>query len=236
MAKFCTKCGRPLEEGTTCSCEATVKENTVSTGVKDANWYVTSFMDIVKGIFTKPIDTIKKYATEEYFVLGVIALIINSLITGLMTYFTLEQSTDMLSGMFGFASYGLQTVEIPFMRVFLTISIFMVVAFLVSALMIYVMSALLFKANTNIKKCISLVGVCSVLTLITSIVAIVCIYLSMKLFIIVLLLAGVLYLCHMYHGIQAITDIDENKQGYTFLVSVAVATFVVLYILPKLFF
>lgn len=236
MAKFCTKCGKPLEEGKACSCEATVKENTVSTGVKDANWYVNSFIDIVKGIFTKPIDTVKNYATEEYFILGVIALIINSLVTGLMTYFALKESTDVLSGMFGFASYGLKTVEIPFMKVFLMISIFMVVGFLVSALMIYVMSALLFKANTSIKKCISLVGVCSVLTLITSIVAIVCIYLSMKLFIIVLLLAGVLYLCHMYHGIQAITDIDENKQGYTFLVSVAVATFVVLYILPKLFF
>lgn len=235
MAKFCTKCGKPLTDGKPCSCEATVQENTVA-NTKDANWYVSSFMEIVKGIFTKPIDTIKKYATEEYFILGLIALIINSLVTGLLTYLFVKQSSELLVGMTGFSSYSLGSIEIPFVKVFLTISLFMVVAFLVSAAMISVMNTYVFKANTSMKKCISLVGVCSVLTLVTSLVAIILLYLSLKVFLVFLLLAGILYLCHMYHGIQVISDLDENKQGYTFLVSVSVATFIVVYILPKIFF
>lgn len=243
MAKFCTKCGKELQEGVPCSCEAQSSPvgNTVSqtNGTVDMNWYVNSFIEIVKGIFTKPIDTIKNFAKEEYFILGMIALFINSLVTGLMGYLFLKESSQSFTsimGLSGLSGFGMGSIEIPFMKVFLIVTLFMVVGFLVSALMIYVMSALLFKANTSMKKCIALVGTCSVLTLITTIVAIICIYISVKLFIIVLLLAGILYLCHLYHGIQVVSDIDENKQGYTFLVSVSVATFIVVYILPKLFF
>ncbi len=241
MAKFCTKCGKKLEDGKPCSCEEkkveeNVKKEVGTTNSTDINWYVNSFIDMVKGIFTKPIDTIKKFATEEYFILGIIILVLNALLTGVMTYLMLDEVGTTFTNMSGFYSFAATSIEIPFMKTLLYVTLFMAVGFVVSALMIYVVAALLFKANTSIKKCISLVGTCASLTLITTILAIVCLYISTKIFFIVLLLAGVLYLCHLYHGIQKVSDIDENKQGYTFLMAVAVATFVVVYLLPKILF
>lgn len=242
MAKFCTKCGRKLEDGKPCPCEKEEKkvekeERKVSHSEPstDINWYVNSFIDMIKGIFVKPIDTIKKFATEEYFVLGIIVIILNALLTGVMAYLTLEEAGSAISGV-GLYSLGFSGIEVPFMKTLLYVALFMIVGFAVSGAMIYVMAGPLFKANTNMKRCIALVGTCASLTLITTILAIICLYISVKVFFIVLLLAGVLYLCHLYHGTQEISNIDENKQGYTFLVAVAVATFVVVYVLPKILF
>lgn len=245
MAKFCTKCGRKLEDGKPCPCEKeekkVEKEENIERKVShsepstDINWYVNSFIDMIKGIFVKPIDTIKKFATEEYFVLGIIVIILNALLTGVMAYLTLEEAGSAISS-FGLYSLGFSGIEVPFMKTLLYVALFMIVGFAVSGAMIYVMAGPLFKANTNMKRCIALVGTCASLTLITTILAIICLYISVKVFFIVLLLAGVLYLCHLYHGTQEISNIDENKQGYTFLVAVAVATFVVVYVLPKILF
>ena len=87
MAKFCTKCGKKLEEGKKCSCSKVevVKEETVTIGT-NANEIVNSLIDIVKGIFVKPIDTIKKYSDDANMVLGFILIAITSLITGIMGY------------------------------------------------------------------------------------------------------------------------------------------------------
>ena len=51
MAKFCTKCGKKLEEGKTCDCEKTTVVN---------NNMVNDYMEVLKGMFTKPLDTMKK--------------------------------------------------------------------------------------------------------------------------------------------------------------------------------
>ena len=250
MAKFCTKCGRKLEDGKPCPCEkeekkvekeeSTEKKVSRSEPTTDINWYVNSFIDMIKGIFVKPIDTIKKFATEEYFILGIIVIILNALLTGVMVYLVNEEAPGFISMMLsllGADSFSFGALfDVSFMKVLLYVALFMLVGFGVSGLMIYVMAGPLFKTNISIKRTFALIGTCATLTILTTIVAIIAVYISTKAFLVVLLLAGVLYLCHLYHGIQKISNIDENKQGYTFLVAVAVATFAVVYVLPKLLF
>ncbi|MCI8394576.1 MAG: hypothetical protein HFH86_03755, partial [Bacilli bacterium] len=70
---------------------------------------------------------------------------------------------------------------------------------------------------------------------ITTLVVIVFMYMSMTLAMILLVLAGILYLTHLYHGFMEISSIDSNRLGYVFVSSVAVASFFVLYIMPKIF-
>ena len=63
MAKFCTKCGKKLEDGKPCDCcKKEVKKEVVvesKTNGFDFNECVNSYIEMVKGIFVKPIDTIK---------------------------------------------------------------------------------------------------------------------------------------------------------------------------------
>ena len=63
MAKFCTKCGKELKDGKACDCEVV---STKTEGV-DISGYVNSYIEIIKGIFTKPVTTIKKYVTADNF-------------------------------------------------------------------------------------------------------------------------------------------------------------------------
>lgn len=242
MAKFCTKCGKKLEDGMTCDCAkketaTSVKEEVVAS--KSANDIVNSLIDIVKGIFVKPIDTIRKYADDSNMLLGFILMAINSLITGIMVYFLAKESMGLLTSMMGFGSlYSLSSasIEIPFFKVVGYVFLIMAVYFVVLAFVSYLVSNKLFKADTTWKKVVASVGVCSMLTSITSIVAIICIYISMKVFAIVVMLAAILFLGYYYHSIKISSDIDENKQGYTFISALAIALFVALYLLPKILF
>ncbi len=239
MAKFCTKCGKPLKDGKPCDCQKDVKETEKKEEVVasvTAKNYLNLFLEIVKGIFIKPADTIKKYSVKENFIFALMAILLNSVITGVFVYFLLKEGSSIVASLMGYGSLFGASIDISFMKVLLQITLFMIVAFLVSALMIYVMAGALFKAKTDVKQCISLVGVCSIFTLITTIVVIVCTFISIKFALILLVIAGAFYLTHLYQGITDISGLDKNKYAYTFMVPIVVASFVVLYILPKLLF
>ncbi|MBE6147747.1 MAG: YIP1 family protein [Firmicutes bacterium] len=242
MAKFCTKCGKKLEEVRVCDCLTDVKDAIISEPNKrkdiDFQKYLDLFFDVAKGIFMKPIDTIKKYATEENFDFGVIAIFLNSIIFGIMFYFLVEESMSYVNGMMGLTSlgYGLIYGEISFFKILVYAILFMAVFFFGIGIMIHFMNSIIFKGDSSIKRAISLVGVCSVLTTVTSVVGLICLFVSIKLFGIVVGLAGVLYLCHLYHGVQIVFKVDENKQGYIFLATIVAVMILVSYVLPEILF
>ena len=102
--------------------------------------------------------------------------------------------------------------------------------------MIYVMAGVIFKDKIDMKKVFSLVGVCSVFTTVTTVVSIILNYISIKLMMVVLLISGIFYLTHLYQGVQETTEVDKNKLAYVFVPAISVATFVVVYVLPKILF
>ena len=240
MSKFCTKCGKKLEEGQKCDCEKNQKEKVASTTSSiDVNSYINSYIEIVKGIFTKPVNTIKKFATSDHFILGIIALILNSMISGIFLYCVSKEAMGSFTNLMGGYNsllLGTTSIEIPFFKTFLYGILFMIVGFAVTALMIYLIAGSMMKDKIDIKKAFSLVGVCSVFTTVTTIAAILLTYLSIKIMIVVLLIAGIFYLTYLYQGIEEVTEINKNKLAYVFVPAISIATFVVVYILPKILF
>ena len=122
MAKFCTKCGKKLEEGEVCTCsQNTAKTSTsAAAGSVDFNQLFNDYVNIIKGIFTRPSDTIKEYAKGGKMLLGIIALVINCLVSGLFFYFFMDKAFGGLMGMFG--GYGSLMssagMSLPFGRIF----------------------------------------------------------------------------------------------------------------------
>lgn len=213
------------------------KEGTTTSNF-DFNACINSYIELIKGIFTKPIDTIKKYATTNNFTLGMIATVLNCIVSGIFLYCLCSEAMGMFSSLMGGYDsllYG-TTVEIPFFKTFLYGIVFMAVGFTVTALMIYVIAGTILKDKVELKSVFSLVGVCSVFTTITTVVAIILAYISIKFMFIVLLVAGIFYLTYLYQGIVEITKVNKNKLAYVFVSAISVATFVVVYILPKILF
>jgi len=62
MTKYCSKCGKLLEKGAKCNCQASKKVARKET-IKE---FITEFLTIYKTIFTKPIDTIKTYTNKGF--------------------------------------------------------------------------------------------------------------------------------------------------------------------------
>lgn len=244
MAKFCTKCGKKLEEGQVCDCGKQVKKEekvmpaTVNSNGFDFNETLNSYIDMVKGIFVKPVDTIKKYATSDNFILGLIALALNCIISGIFLYCFCSEAMGLFSSLMG--GYGSlltsTSIEVPFFKTVLYGILFMAVGFSVTALMIYVIAGAILKDKIDIKKAFALVGVVSVFTTLTTLVAIVLNYVSTKFMLIVLLIAGIFYLTYLYQGIAEETEVEKNKLAYVFVPAISVATFVVVYVLPKILF
>lgn len=240
MTKFCTKCGKKIEDGKKCNCSNEVSTVNESNGGIDFNEIINSLVDIAKGIFVKPIDTIRKYSSDSNMVLGFILIAINSIITGIMGYLLVKESLGGLVSLFmgGYGSlYSLtgSSMEVPFFEIAGILFLIMAVYFVVLAFASYIIANKVFKADTTWKKSVASIGVCSALTSITSIVAIICVYISMTAFMVVICLAALLFAGYYYHSIAVSSDIDENKQGYTFISAMAVALFVAVYLLPKIF-
>ena len=244
MAKFCTKCGKKLEDGQVCDCTKTVSQSasqantgSQSTGNIDFNRGLNDYLDIIKGIFTKPADTIKKYAQSNKVLLGIVAMIINCLVSGLFFYFFCKEALGGLMSLFmgGYSSLLSSSYEIPFGRCFLMGIVFMAFWFTVCAFVILLIANPILKDKMDIKKAFALVGSCSVFTTLTTILAIICSFISIPITIAVLLIGAGFYLTHLYQGLSDITNIDKNKLVYVFMPAVAVATFVMVYIVPKFF-
>lgn len=240
MSKFCTKCGKPLEEGKPCKCQANAVNESVagSTASGQTTDYVNTFIEMAKGIFLKPISTIKKYSTQNNFVVGLIAILINSIVSGLLLYFIAKEAMGALNI---FGSYGgllgmTTSIEIPFMKTLLYGIIFMLAGFATTAAVIYAIAGPLFKDKIDLKKVTSLIGTCSVFTTITTLIAILFTFISIKVTFIILLIAGIFYLTYLYHGIKETTEVEDDKLAYVFVPAISVATFVVVYILPKILF
>lgn len=237
MAKFCTNCGKPLEEGKVCDCKKNAEkkeiEQSANSIVED---YFHTFLEIVKGIFTKPVTTIKEYSTKENFGFACIALLVNAIISGLFMYCYVKEGTNAVGSIFGYGSLVTANINVSFVEILLQGMLFMLVGFVVSAGMIYLLAGPLFKSNMDFKKVISLTGVCSIFTLITTLIAIIFVFISMKLATILLLVAGAFYFTYLYHGMTEISNLDKNKMAYVYVPALSVAAFVVVYILPKILF
>lgn len=257
MAKFCTKCGKSLEEGMVCDCQQ-VQPNVVEVAAPaqapvqaqasvsqpksnnvngfDFNKYLNDYLEVLKGVFVKPIDTINKFSESSYFLLAIIALVINCIISGVLFYCVYSETIGAFTSMMGgFSSLLSGSIEVPFFKTFMQGFIYMAAGFSVMALMIYVMNSVVFKDKVDIKKVFALVGTVSVFTTITTAVCIALNYISMKIMIVVLLLGAIFYLTYLYQGISEFSKVNKNKLAYVFVPSIAVATFVVVYVLPKLF-
>lgn len=95
MAKFCTKCGKQLEEGQVCDCQSSViPSQTVSvTNTSSKIDVKESLMDCVnvfKKVFTKPVEAIKEFVCDNKFIAGIIMIVVAAISAGIYKIATLK--------------------------------------------------------------------------------------------------------------------------------------------------
>jgi len=221
MAKFCTNCGKKLKDGETCDCK---KDTTVS-----SNEMVNDVLEISKGMFVKPIDTIKDNTKEDKFNLSMILVGIMSLMAGLFGMAVLKNlvaaAMGTMSSMTGFGSSSYlmdsftSSFELPYARVFFTCLIVVFALSFVFAGILYLVNTVMFKGKANFKTIYSLYGVISVITTTTLALGALVLFVNIYVGMIVIALGAILKSVYVYHGIKFIGPKDENKYGYIYLIT-----------------
>ena len=214
MAKFCIHCGKKLKEGEVCDCQANVSVQTDNLG--------TTLLNVLKGMFVKPIDTIKSYTNEKNFNLALILVGIFSLSAALFMLSLIKNLSDMATSSMGaltLYSITSTSVEIPYLQIFF-ISLIAIIAFtFMYTALLYLVNSVMFKGDKSFKKVFTMYGINTVITSVTLLVTAIFMFIHVVLGLLIFVLGYTLNMVYMYKGIETLGVKDENKHGYIYLIT-----------------
>lgn len=243
MAKFCTKCGKPLENGKECSCT----ENTKTTTVESNGTLVQECIEIIKNVLKKPIDTLEENIDEEKTNNAFVMVGLDALAIGLFVVVLVKEVFGELMGVMGTLmggnSYtslmGLGSsyqVEIPYVKYFFIAVIFGAISMLAMAGIATLISNKLLNGNTSFKKMITLFGFSSIISTVSLLIATVCLFIDVRLSLVVYMAGASLNTYYSYKGLEYACETDRNKLGYILMPAALITTFVISYIIPNIIF
>lgn len=227
MAKFCTNCGKKLEEGQTCECTKTVVAS-------NGNLF-NECLEIAKNFFKKPIDTLEENVDESKLTHAFIMLGVNGIAMGLfMMAIAKSLYSIMFAGYGSLMSLAAAQVKIPYVKIFFITFVVTIIVECLITLCSYLLSDKLFKGNTNIKKMITLFGFSSIIMSAATIVAAILSFINIYIALFVIAAGSMLKTYYNYKGLEFACDTDINKLGYILMPSVLVVSVVVGYLLPRI--
>lgn len=232
MAKFCTNCGKKLKDGEVCDC---TKTNEVETF--DVNGILKKSLEVLKGIFTKPVDTLKKYVKGNDFLLSVIFVVIAGISTGLLTLALVKVIMSSVATALGYGlSYGLGSIsnEIPYFRVFLVTAIISVGIYFLEALVLWLITGKCLKEKVDYKKAFNLLAPISIYTTVAMLLSILGAYISLYIVIALIGASGIMNLVSIALGVKEVFKVDANKVAYV-LVGSKLITLLILVIIAAIF-
>lgn len=251
MAKFCTKCGKKLEEGQVCDCSATTTKQTVVTADSKID-FKESCMDCVnvfKKIFTKPLDAIKAFVCENKFVAGIIMVVLAALSSGLYKIATLKSmyssssadsfGMDDLSSLFESAlSGGSISTEPEYLKEFFTTFGTNLVEYALIVLLGYVIISKLFKGTASLKHMITAVAISLSVVLVGNVLNSVIVFIDgdfvANIRSYISSFASILSILILCGAVKEVAGVDKNKV-YVGIASMSVFATVVIDIAQKIF-
>ena len=265
MAKFCTKCGKPLVEGQTCNCgnpETPVVEtlnfeqpsmtdfqqtNNMNQNMMNqpqggmaqpskANNLFNECLAIVTGFLKKPVTTVQENANENKFTH---ALVIAGVFAASVMAFVLVVLGDIYGALEKTMTMGglveVPELEVPYIKVGLITFIAVAGALALMALLAWLIMNKLFKVNTTYKKVLGIYAISSIIAAVASLAAIICKFIDYRLAFVVLALGFALNTHYVSATMRFAGQADENKLGYVVVIAQYVALFVVTFLIYKIF-
>ena len=263
MAKFCTKCGKPLVEGTTCNCgnsEQPVVETLTfeQPSMKDfqqannmnqvmmnqtpgvaqpskAKNLFNETLSIVKGFLTKPVTTIQENSNDNRFNHALV--LIGAFAASVMAFIlvVLGDLYKTISDAMSFGGMVEAEIEVPYIKVGLITIISVAGCLALMALLAWLIMNKLMKVNTTYKKVLEIYAIASIITTLAALIGAVCLFIDYRLGFGVLALGFALNTHYVSVSIKNAGQADENKLGYVVVIAQYVAIFVVGLLLYKIF-
>lgn len=211
MAKFCTNCGKELKDGKPCDCQ----KNVTPEGNLGEN-----LIDAFKGMFTKPVDTIKTYTNDKSFGMSMILVGIMSVLVGLLTMSLLKNFMEVFMDSITSGLYYYSTIDIPYAQGFFIAAIATFALSFIFTGLLYLVNTSMFKGKGSFKEIYSLYGTTSIITSAAVAIATILLFVNGAVAIIVFALGSLLNLVYLIKGLNLIGPKDENKHGYIYTIAI----------------
>ncbi len=260
MAKFCSKCGRPLVEGVPCECEKQQQEEVVqnvqvenepkveATQVKTevnneqkvekeepsvVGILFSQYVDSIKGMFKRPVETIRKQSKNFY--LGIIGVVITAVLFGIL----MNGYISNILSEFGISLAVVNTAVSALAKYGINLKIgnlglkFGIAMFVVSALMVgivFVMTNYVYKKKLDIKDCVAIIGVCEIFLTVGIVIAFVVSYLSILLSSLLMLLFTLAFFIHIQVALTQVAELTKTQVIYTVFATIFIPFIAVLLI------
>ena len=214
MKKFCTNCGKPLDEN-----------GKVNEGLNN-NLY-NEIIVLVKNMLKKPIDTLTNIVNmdSKY---GLIFLFMAVIAMDLMFLASIKVSVDTVSNVF---IYNVSNVN--YLQYFFIFALLELAFIFIYISMLYLVNNKLFKNSCDYKTCISLVGYSYIYITIGSLITTISLFIYMPIAFLIFLVSSLLSAYALYAGIKTISH-DENNNIYIAVISI-ILTIVAMYIISMIF-
>ena len=207
MEKFCTSCGKKLEEGKACDCTT----KSVSSG---------GFMDDVKGIlkdalklFTKPTEVIEKKSVSKY--TWIITMAIQTIALFLTLLIGLNAILETaLGGMYSLGMGSVSLGDIPFgvyVKIFFAIAITALIFLFIFVTIIYLVVNKLFKVDCKYQDVLNKFSYPSLIFSAALLVGVILLYLHEYVGMAVIGFGTLYFVVITFAFIKSFFKLDDNK-------------------------
>lgn len=224
MTNFCPNCGKKLE-GKPCDCVKIIEP--------DINNIANEIKELLKNMFLKPIDTIKKNIKKEKFDISLILVIIMSLMAGLFCTAALKNSYELIftsDSISNTSTINSSYENIPYAQTFFTVIIVVFALSFIFPSILHLVNTKIFKGKSSFKEVFNLFAINSIILSVSLLISAIFTFILPTFAIIILLLGLILNTVYMIMSIKFIGPKDENKYGYLSLVTTVIFYFVILII------
>lgn len=226
MAKFCTNCGKKLKQGEVCDCQQN------STSKLDVKEYFNNFVELVKGMFQRPIETMKDNYKKGDFIFSNILIVAGSIILGLFIMLLLKETVGSL---FGFISLTSMDFDFPYFRVFLTVTFVTLVTYYLVTLILQLFIKYVCKKKVEYKYILNIIATITIYITLASLISIILVFISLYLVYALLLVVGILIIICLTFALKEIIGLDEMKVIYTIVATLLIIIFINWLVMPRLF-
>ncbi len=222
MAKYCANCGRQLKEGEVCDCAKILTSSTIDFGAS-----INKIINLIKGMFTDPIKTIKAFKEENNFSLACALTIITSIITGLFVILFTKALYEMTVSTYTIGSYSVvSNVTIPYFRIFMIGFLISIICYFIQGLVLYFINNQIFKVKFNYKNAFNIIACLSAFTLIGSLLSIIGVLISFYVAIVIFALVAILNLICLVMVSKEIFKLNDKNTMYSIILYLLVIAFI----------
>mgnify|MGYP000865444229 CR=1 FL=1 len=242
MSKFCTNCGRPLDEGAICNClkmqaeeEMTFNSGNLSaqsgtfTQQNDFKQFFESMWSIVKMFAKNPIDTIVNTAKTDDIKVGLFFVGVQALIASLTAIILVNRISSSIFGLlFGTMSLFGSRFDISYFSIFIKVILAVAVQYFLLIGLFYLGSKFIAKKTGSVKTLMATLGI-STIPMTASLLVSLVVGLIVPMVIFYIMIFGIVCSIMLnYISLRESYEISENKAAYIVPLSYLVYFFLIL--------